>query len=112
EGEEQVRRGISGYHHQSILKHPQKELAETLAKVTPIYVRAPRFLKPALRWMIRRHMRRTALALYVALIPLTFPFLGMEGINVTLRRAGPALTQHRRLRRRLAPIVVPRSEAA
>jgi hypothetical protein len=34
-GEEKVRQGVSGYHHESILKHPQKELAETLAKVTP-----------------------------------------------------------------------------
>jgi hypothetical protein len=40
EGEEKVRQGISGYHHESILKHPHKELAETLAKVTPICARA------------------------------------------------------------------------
>jgi radical SAM superfamily enzyme YgiQ (UPF0313 family) len=50
-GEEKVREGISGYHHESILKHPHKALAETLAKITPIYARVPEFAKPFLRWI-------------------------------------------------------------
>lgn len=87
EGQEKVYEGISGYHHESVLKHPHKELAETLAKITPIYARAPQFAKPVLRWMIAHHMKRTALAMYVALIPITFPFLGVEGIKVTMRMA-------------------------
>lgn len=95
EGEEKVRQGISGYHHESILKHPHKELAETLAKITPIYARAPGFVKPALRWMIKRRMKRLALFLYICLIPLTFPFLGMEGIKVTLRMAWRAIRRPR-----------------
>jgi len=45
EGEEKVRQGISGYHHESILKHPHKELAETLAKITPVYARSPEVFK-------------------------------------------------------------------
>jgi len=111
EGEEKVRRGISGYHHESILKHPHKELAETLAKVTPIYARTPEPLKPLLRWMIRRRMKRTALFLYVCLIPLTFPFLGMEGIKVTLRMAWKALRGQRPARPAASP-ALPRPEAA
>ncbi len=95
EGQDKVRRGISGYHHESILKHPHKELAETLAKITPVYARAPQFVKPALRWIIEHRMKRVALALYICLIPLTFPFLGMEGIKVTLRMAGRALRKGR-----------------
>lgn len=91
EGEEKVRQGISGYHHESILKHPHKELAETLAKVTPIYARTPERLKPMMNWIVRHRMKRLALFLYVCLIPLTFPFLGMEGIKVTLRMAWRAL---------------------
>jgi radical SAM superfamily enzyme YgiQ (UPF0313 family) len=102
-GQELVRRGVSGYHHESILRHPHKDLAETLAKVTPIYARAPRFAKPALRWMIERRMKRAALLLYVMLIPLTFPFLGMEGIKVTLRMAWRALTGARLRARRPVP---------
>jgi anaerobic magnesium-protoporphyrin IX monomethyl ester cyclase len=110
EGEEKVRQGISGYHHESILRHPHKELAETFAKVTPIYARAPKSVKPMLRWMIQRHMKRTALLLYVLLIPLTFPYLGMEGIKVTLRMAWRAL-----IGRRLPPPAakhLPHQEAA
>ena len=95
EGEDKVRRGISGYHHESILKHPHKELAETLAKITPVYARAPGFVKPFLRWMIRHRMKRLALLLYVCLIPLTFPYLGMEGIRVTLRMAWKAIRNQR-----------------
>ena len=91
EGEQKVRDGISGYHHESVLKHPHKELAETRAKITPVYARSPELLKPAIRWIIRRRMKRVALALYVLLIPLTFPYLGVEGIRVTLRMAYQAL---------------------
>lgn len=92
EGEEKVRQGISGYHHESILKHPHKELAETLAKITPVYAKSPEFLKPAIRWIIRHRMKRVALLLYLILIPLTFPYLGVEGIKVTLRMAWKAMT--------------------
>ncbi len=95
EGEEKVRLGISGYHHESILRHPHKELAETFAKMTPVYARAPEFVKPFLRWVINRRMKRLALFLYVCLIPLTFPFLGMEGIKVTLRMAWKAVRNQR-----------------
>jgi len=95
EGEEKVRQGISGYHHESILKHPHKELAETLAKITPVYAKSPEFVKPAIRWIIKHRMKRLALLLYVIMIPLTFPFLGVEGIKVTLRMAMKALTGRR-----------------
>jgi len=95
-GEEKVRRGISGYHHESILDHPHKELAETLAKITPIYARTPRALRPVVHWIIARRMKRLALALYVCLIPFTFPFLGMEGIKVTIRMAWRAIRRGRR----------------
>lgn len=95
EGEEKVREGISGYHHESILKHPHKELAETLAKITPVYARTPEVLKPAVRWIIRNRMKRLALMLYVIMIPITFPFLGMEGIRSTLRMAWTAVTGKR-----------------
>ena len=40
-------------------------------------------------------MKRLALALYVILIPITFPFLGVEGIKVTLRMAYKAVTGRR-----------------
>ena len=110
EGQEKVRRGVSGYHHESILKHPHKELAETLAKITPVYARAPEVVKPWLRWMIARRMKRLALFLYIVLIPLTFPFLGVEGIKVTLRMAWRALW--RRAPQPLPAPPVPEARAA
>jgi len=111
EGQEKVRRGISGYHHESILRHPHKELAETLAKITPVYARTPERLKPVLRWMIARRMKRLALLLYICLIPLTFPFLGVEGIKVTLRMAWRAL-RGRGAPRSLPAPAVPTANAA
>ena len=79
-GQEKVRLGVSSFHHESILNHPHKELAETLATMTPIYVRAPEFAKPMLRWMIDHRMKRAATLLYLALIPINFTFVGKEGI--------------------------------
>jgi len=112
-GQDKVRRGISGYHHESILQHPHKQLAETLAKVTPVYTRTPAILKPMLRWIIERRLKRLALLLYVCLIPLTFPFLGIEGIKVTLRMAWRAVRGHRLPRRvAAAPPELPSTEAA
>ena len=90
-GEEKVRLGLSSFHHESILVHPHKELAETLATLTPIYAKAPERLRPLLRWMIDHRMKRTALALYLLAIPVTFTFVGREGIRVTLLMAWRAL---------------------
>jgi hypothetical protein len=53
------------------------------------------FAKPFLRWMIKHRMKRLALFLYVCRIPLTFPFLGMEGIKVALRMAWRAIRRPR-----------------
>jgi radical SAM superfamily enzyme YgiQ (UPF0313 family) len=100
EGQEKVRQGLSGYHHESILEHPHKQMAETLAKITPVYAKVPGWLRPLLHSMIRRNMKRLALFLYVALIPITFPFLGLEGIKVTLKMAWRGLTQRSYSRRR------------
>jgi radical SAM superfamily enzyme YgiQ (UPF0313 family) len=111
EGQEKVRRGISGYHHESILKHAEG-LAETLAKVTPVYARSPEMFKPILRWVIAHRMKRLALFLYVCLIPLTFPFLGVEGIKVTLRMAWKALRGHRPVMLPARAPPVPESDAA
>lgn len=109
-GQEKVRQGISGYHHESILLHPHKELAETLAKITPVYARTPDALKPLVTWIIKRRMKRLALFLYVCLIPITFPFLGVEGIKVTIRMAWRAL-RNRGTRRDVPAPVVPANAA-
>ncbi|HYY74370.1 MAG TPA: radical SAM protein [Solirubrobacterales bacterium] len=93
EGQQKVREGISGYHHETLLAHPHKDLAETLAKMTPIYARAPKSVRPLLRRLIGHRVRWLAQFLYVVLIPITFPFLGLEGIKITLKMAWRALTR-------------------
>ena len=83
-GQETVRLGLSSFHHESILNHPYKDLAEVLATMTPIYAKAPKFVRPALRFMIEHRMKRAATLLYLALIPVTFTFIGKEGIRTSL----------------------------
>lgn len=91
EGEEKVRRGESSFHQDSILEHPHKDLAEMLAKVTPVYVKAPPWAKPLLRKMVDRRMKRTAQALYAVLIPVTFSTIGKEAVRITLASTRAAL---------------------
>jgi anaerobic magnesium-protoporphyrin IX monomethyl ester cyclase len=91
QGEEKVRRGESSFHQDSILEHPHKDLAEMLAKVTPVYVKAPQWAKPLLRKMVDRRMKRTAQALYVVLIPVTFSSIGKEAVRITLASTRAAL---------------------
>ncbi len=59
EGEEKVRLGLSSFHHESILNHPHKDLAETLATMTPIYAKVPGLGQAVLDVMIKRRMKRS-----------------------------------------------------
>lgn len=90
-GQQAVRDGVSSFHQDSILNHPHGDLAEMLAKVTPVYVKAPTWAKPWLRRMVDRRMKRTAQALYAALIPVTFSTIGKEAVRVTLASTLAAL---------------------
>ena len=102
-GQRAVLEGRSGYHHESILDHPSRQLAETMAKATPLYVRAPRFLKAPLRWMIGHHYKGLALWLYLLLFPLAFPDIGWEGLKLQARMAWRALRPANRASRRGSP---------
>jgi radical SAM superfamily enzyme YgiQ (UPF0313 family) len=102
EGEEKVRQGESSFHGTSILEHPYKDQAEVMATMTPIYAKAPAAALPLLRFMINRKMKRTAKALYLVLIPFTFPHVGRDGIKITIRSASKALRLPQRTRARQA----------
>jgi anaerobic magnesium-protoporphyrin IX monomethyl ester cyclase len=108
EGEELVRQGASSFHQHSILNHPHKDLAEMLAKVTPVYVKAPTWAKPWLRRMVDRRMKRTAQALYAVLIPFTFSTIGKEAVRVTLASTRAALRGGPKRRRADRPGPSPR----
>ena len=99
EGQEKVRSGVSSFHQDSILDHPHADLAEMLARVTPVYVKAPAWAKPLLRRMVERRMKRTAQALYAVLIPITFSTIGKEAARITLASVKAILTQNGRRNR-------------
>jgi radical SAM superfamily enzyme YgiQ (UPF0313 family) len=92
EEEEMVRQGYASYHHESILRHPHRDLATTLGKITPVYNKTPEPLRPLMRWIIAHRMHRVATLLYVIAMPISFPFLGVEAMRVTLRMAWKATT--------------------
>jgi hypothetical protein len=102
-GQRAVLEGRSGYHHESILDHPSRQLAETMAKATPLYVRAPRLLKAPLRCMIGHHYKGLALWLYLLLFPLVFPDIGWEGLKLQARMAWRALRPANRASKRVSP---------
>ena len=90
EGVKRVQTGDSGFHGSSILDHPEAELAEMLATMTPLYVKSPPSIRRVLRWMLDRRMRRSLRAVYVLSAPITFTFIGREAVSsaVAMTRAG------------------------
>ena len=52
----------------------------------------------ALRWLIAKHYRRTALFLYLVLFPLVFPDIGSEGLRLQAKMAWRALWPRRWIR--------------
>ncbi|GAX59198.1 Fe-S oxidoreductase [Candidatus Scalindua japonica] len=84
---EMVKRGEGAIHHESILRHPEKKLASTLARLIPIYIKSPSLFKPLIKKIMVRKKARLALLIYLVSIPVALPFLGIEGIKVTLKMA-------------------------
>lgn len=82
-----VKRGESSFHQDSVLKHPNKRLALTLSKLIPVYNKVPRVLKPLIKKLMTSEHVRLAQIFYLISIPIALPFLGIEGIKVTLKMA-------------------------
>lgn len=97
-GVARVEAGDSGFHGSSILDHPEAELAEMLATMTPLYVKAPDPLRRAMRMMLQRRMRRSLRAIYVLSAPITFTFIGREAVSsaIAMTRAGIKLRRNNR----------------
>ena len=90
ESVEMIKQGVGSYHHESLLDHPFKELADTYSKLTPVYAKAPRVLRRLLDVIIRRRAYRTAAILYVLFTPLVFPVVGITWLADTFRMAWKA----------------------
>jgi len=82
---EMVKRGISSFHNDSVLRHPYKKLALTLSRLTPIYIKSPSWLRPFIKRLMMKEYSTLAFLSYLISIPIALPFLGIEGIKVTLR---------------------------
>ena len=84
---ERIRRGEGSYHHESLLDHPHKSLADTYSKITPLYTRVPRPLRRILDVLIARRSFRAAAVLYAVCTPLAFPVVGISWVADTARMA-------------------------
>jgi radical SAM superfamily enzyme YgiQ (UPF0313 family) len=84
---QRVKRGLSAIHYESLLRHPFKKLAMALSKLIPVYIKSPQFLKPAIKRLMEGEHIRLSQLIYLFSIPIVFPFLGIQGIKVTLRMA-------------------------
>lgn len=93
-----VERGEGGYHHGSILDHPHKKLAVTLSKMIPVYNKAPHWLRPLIRKLMERELTGLAQLIFLLSIPIAFPFLGIEGVKVTVRMAWRAFQMRNKFR--------------
>ncbi len=76
---EKAKMGVSSYHQDSILDLPDIANAATMAKLLPLYIKAPGFLKPLLRWFMKRRLPRLAHLLYVTTVPYTYALEGCTG---------------------------------
>jgi anaerobic magnesium-protoporphyrin IX monomethyl ester cyclase len=65
-GWEKVKLGISSYHQNSLLENLDLENAATMAKLLPIYINGPRFLKPVLRRMMKMRIPKLAHFIYIS----------------------------------------------
>lgn len=72
ENYEKSRQGQSGMHRSSLFQNLDVANAETMAKLLPLYIMGPRFLKPLLRALMKRRLPRFAHALYLATTPLVY----------------------------------------
>lgn len=82
-----IYKGGGGIVVESVLKHPHKDLAFVLAKMLPIYVKAPALLKPLIRILMRPQMKSIVNYIYVPIIPCLYPLLAWTRIKELLLMA-------------------------
>jgi hypothetical protein len=56
-----------------------------LSRLTPIYIKSPSWLRPFIKRLMTKEYSTLAFLTYLISIPIALPFLGIEGIKVTLR---------------------------
>lgn len=87
EVEEAICTGRGSIVDETVLKHPHGDLAYVLARMIALYVKLPGFLKPLARLSMRPGAKRLSNFLFLATIPLVFPWQGVLRLRETLRMA-------------------------
>ena len=66
-----VKQGLSSYHQESLFENMDIENASTIAKLLPLYIKGPRFLKVVVRFFMKKNIPNIAHFIYI----FTSPFL-------------------------------------
>jgi radical SAM superfamily enzyme YgiQ (UPF0313 family) len=85
EGWEKIKQGLSSYHQHSLLQNLDLANADTMAKLLPLYIKGPRFLKPLVRRMMKMDIPRFAHFLYIATAPFIYSGWAKKWVHNQLR---------------------------
>jgi radical SAM superfamily enzyme YgiQ (UPF0313 family) len=85
EGYQKALAGVSSYHQDSLLQNLDIPNATTMAKLLPLYIRGPRFVKPLVGALMKTRLPRLAHFLYVATTPLLYSGWARQWIGDLLR---------------------------
>lgn len=84
---EKVLDGESDIHHKSIFNHQYKNLADTIVKILPFYVKSPRLIKKLLKIIMKKEKIFLAKLIYSATLPFTEKWMGRERIKEVISMA-------------------------
>jgi radical SAM superfamily enzyme YgiQ (UPF0313 family) len=83
--EMQIYKGAGSIVGESVLKHPDRDVAYVLVKMMAMYVKLPGFLKPLFRRLMNTRMKTFANAMFLITIPLVFPWQGITRLRELFR---------------------------
>ncbi len=70
---------------ESVLKHPDRDMAYVLVKMMAVYVKLPRFLKPLFKRLMNTRMKAFANVIFLITIPVVFPWQGFTRLQELFR---------------------------
>lgn len=70
---------------ESVLKHPDRDVAYVLVKMMAVYVKLPRFLKPLFKHLMNTRIKAFANVIFLITIPVVFPWQGYTRLRELFR---------------------------
>lgn len=71
-GWEKVKQGLESYHQKSLLQNLDLDNAATMAKLLPLYIKGPTWLKPLVEKTMRKRLPRLSHFLYIVTAPILY----------------------------------------